>query len=94
MKPHKHAALIKAWADGAEIQFRAVPGHGEWVDEPRHLLWDNIAEYRIKPEREPDVVMTTCVYPWKGFVATSTAGPNLRLTFNAEGTKLLAAEVL
>ena len=47
---HKHAELIKAWADGAQIQYRAVPGQGEWCDEPRHLIWEEFAEYRIKPE--------------------------------------------
>jgi len=49
---HKHADLIHAWADGAEIQYRPVPGYGEWKDEPRHLIWDNLAEYRIKPEQD------------------------------------------
>lgn len=54
--PHKHAALIKAWADGATIQC-SNPKRIEklWcdVDEPR---WVGIAEYRIKPEPKPDVV--------------------------------------
>ena len=50
MKPHKYAELIKAWADGAKIQFRAVPGEGEWEDEPRFLVWVDDAEYRIKPK--------------------------------------------
>lgn len=27
--PHKHAALIKAWADGALIQYK--DGYGTWV---------------------------------------------------------------
>lgn len=53
---HKHAELIKAWADGAQIQLRAVPGHGEWQDEPRHLIWEEFAEYRIKPEEKQPVV--------------------------------------
>ena len=26
MKPHKHAELIKAWADGAEIQWKDADG--------------------------------------------------------------------
>ena len=52
--PQNHAELIKAWADGAEIQFRAVPGHGDWQDEPRHLLWDAFAEYRIKPQEHKE----------------------------------------
>jgi len=45
-KPHKHAALIKAWADGAEIQYRE---HGDvpWKDtEP---AWVIRYQYRIKP---------------------------------------------
>lgn len=47
MTPHKHAALIKAWADGAVIQAR-FPGIEEWKDiDP---TWSLHIEYRIKPE--------------------------------------------
>ena len=53
---HKHADLIHAWADGAEIQYRPVPEYGEWKDEPRHLIWDNLAEYRIKPEQNGSLI--------------------------------------
>ncbi len=94
VKPHKHRDLIIAWANGAAIQFRPVPGHGEWMDEPRHLLWDDHAEYRIKPEPKPDIVLYTCVYPWKDSVAISTARPNLRLLFDGETAKLKSAEVV
>jgi len=52
----KHADLIHAWADGAEIQYRPVPEYGEWKDEPRHLIWDNLAEYRIKPEQDGSLI--------------------------------------
>lgn len=55
MKPRKHAELIKAWADGADIQFMAPGIIGEWidcVDEPRFL---SHYVYRIKPEL-PDVL--------------------------------------
>jgi hypothetical protein len=52
MTPHKHAELIKAWADGSPIQYRAVPNHGDWKDAPEHLIWDWSAEYRIKPKEE------------------------------------------
>ena len=55
MKPHKHAELIKAWADGAEIEYfdYATRKWFSWGDNPN---WgaDNI-EYRIKPEPKPDV---------------------------------------
>lgn len=49
--PHKHAALIKAWADGAEIQ---VLHTGIWHDLSMPL-WD-AKEYRIKSVPKPDVV--------------------------------------
>jgi len=49
-KPHKHATLIKAWADGAEIQF-FTPETKQWRDfcstAPAWLL---DTEYRIKPK--------------------------------------------
>lgn len=45
--PRKHAALIKAWADGAEIQ-HAGPAD-KWIDNP-NPAWDINAVYRIKPE--------------------------------------------
>ena len=51
MKPHKHASLIKAWADGAEIQEKIYNSVSEiyvWVDKalPR---WIPEYEYRVKP---------------------------------------------
>lgn len=50
MNPHKHAELIKAWANGAEI---------EWYDEYHSQYfnctnpnWRDNTEYRIKPKWE------------------------------------------
>lgn len=51
MKPHKHAELIHAWADGAEIQYRATE-NGNWKDCPDFFVWTPHAEYRIKPKRK------------------------------------------
>jgi hypothetical protein len=53
MKPHKHAEVIKAWADGHTIQWKDA--FGDWNDivYPR---WDGMDfEFRIKPEPKPDV---------------------------------------
>ena len=50
-KPHKHAEVIKAWADGAEIQ--ALSGKF-WLSTPSPQ-WSEDKEYRIKPEPKPDV---------------------------------------
>ena len=52
MKPHPHSELIKAWADGAEIQIKFYDG---WRD-CRPIDWNPNSEYRIKPEPKPDVI--------------------------------------
>lgn len=49
MKPHKHAELIKAWADGAEIEVFSRY-NDDWMDCP-DPTWEQ-EEYRIKPEPE------------------------------------------
>jgi hypothetical protein len=51
MKPHKHAELIKAWADGATIERLWNDYNGRvssWLidNEPD---WSEFEEYRIKP---------------------------------------------
>ena len=55
MKPHKHAEIIKAWADGAEIQVKSALSN-EWVDVLRNFTWSENYEYRIKPEEKKPVV--------------------------------------
>lgn len=47
-KPHKHAELIKAWADGEKIQYHH---QGKWLNciSP---AWTADDIYRVKPERE------------------------------------------
>ena len=56
MKPHKHAELIKAWADGAEIE-KYADGINLWLCiDPSKDGWHKDAKYRIKPEPKPDVV--------------------------------------
>ena len=47
MKPHKHAEVIHAWADGAKIQFKLQDG---WIDvQDLRPTWARDCEYRIKP---------------------------------------------
>lgn len=48
--PHKHAELIKKWADGGIIQFRA--DIGDWRDcTNNNPYWVTSVEYRVKPQR-------------------------------------------
>ena len=56
--PHKHADLIKAWADGAEIQAKSMISH-TWVD-VQEPSWSPEQAYRIKP-KEPIVVRKAVV---------------------------------
>jgi hypothetical protein len=48
VKPHKHAAVIKAWADGAEIECRSR-GADRWIP-TEYPAWHLDVEYRVKPE--------------------------------------------
>ena len=48
--PHRHAAIIKAWADGAQVQSRMhnMP-EGLWCDTSSPAWNSETFEYRIKP---------------------------------------------
>lgn len=65
MKPHKHAELIKAWADGATIQMKDK-GTGKWVDLYATPSWYNDYQYRIKPEEKKPVVRWKWAYKSHG----------------------------
>ncbi len=88
-KPHKHAEIIKAWADGAEIQTRDGL-RNVWVDIIGTPVWTS-ENYRIKPEPKPDVVQFWCAScePLK-----RPLDNNLKLTFDGETGELKAAEVI
>jgi hypothetical protein len=92
MKPHKHAAFIHAWAEGAEIEVAYGVGW-QGILEPR---WLGGVDYRIKPTPKPDLTRYTCAAP-KGsdsFSARQFSLDNLKLTFDSETGKLKAAEVI
>ena len=50
-QPHKHAAVIKAWADGAEIELKVGPG-SNWQPTNKPA-WVDCYEYRVKPTPVP-----------------------------------------
>jgi hypothetical protein len=100
MKPHKHAELIKAWADGAEIQIKYNDGWCDWcIGSSPHWLDDE--EYRIKPqEPKPNfyklyLVFTNRIYSeGERFPISGFNKPNLKLYFDGETGELKSAEVL
>lgn len=100
MKPHKHAELIKAWADGAEIQYNSIDKQ-KWVDCNGFTpMWNTETEYRIKPEPKPDVVYYGVFDMDFGFTAdgiftkSKDANDQIKLTFDGETGKLKSVEVL
>ena len=46
MKPHKHSALIKQWADGHKVEILSRVDGG-WHEE-EYPDWDEDYQYRIK----------------------------------------------
>jgi hypothetical protein len=85
---HKHADLIHAWCEGAEIE---VQTNGEWLHIGRPN-WNGSVEYRIRPEPRPDVVRYLSLWHQSGYSAQQPDS-NLKVTFDSEG-KLKSAEVL
>ena len=84
MKPHKHAELIKAWADGAEIQQKVSEengGLGGW--QTFEGKWDkpDVVEYW-------QITLTNCGQ------MDDEEDANLKLTFDGETGELKSAEVL
>ena len=68
--PHKNAAVIKAWADGASIQYRPSTDQTfEVLDRP---YFDGPGEYRIKPE--PPVK-----HKWQDCIDAQAAGKKMQL---------------
>ena len=58
---HKHADLIHAWADGAEIQYKTA--RDIWVDcDCNKPEWLTFIKYRIKPEEKKPVVRWLWAY--------------------------------
>jgi len=93
---HKHADLIKAWADGAEIEQACRNGIGEILWCPFKGDWQEHYEYRIKPEPKPDIVLfigATLDFVSK-LILVKYDGDNLKLTFDGETGKLKSAEVI
>ena len=102
MKPHKYAELIKAWADGADIEWQDKCG--KWRPFGITGIWFEDLTYRIKPEPKPDYVSTRRVflkycdsfgyYAEMENNALSGRPNNVRFTFDFETGELKSAEVI
>ena len=97
MKQHKHAELIKAWADGAEIEYKSSIG---WIEET-HPDWYEDMEYRIKPESFDDIVfyyhedfINKEVRPYGRTIPAQFYKDALKLVWDGRTKKLKFAEAL
>ena len=95
---HKHADLIKQWADGAQIQVKAF-SHSGWEDvDMNGEEWYEHYTYRIKPEPKPDWFKRIRVQTFGEDICrwdiSHYPNANLKLTFDGETGELKSAEVL
>lgn len=93
MTPRAHSKLIKAWADGAQIQVMVAGG---WID-TESPIWCLTSSYRVKPEKKPDVVHYMTLDPGMHIYRQGLGqqeDSNLKATFDGDTGKLLSVEVI
>lgn len=77
--PHKHVQVIKAWADGAKIQYNTPRGWVDWLGD-NSPSWDACSNYRVKPVPKP-------VYPsWPSGISGYYSGSDLLKDFVLSGS--------
>jgi hypothetical protein len=95
---HKHAEVIKAWVDGAIIEYRTLEINGKWsiwyqVNEPAFYTTDDF-EYRIKPTNDKQSFFVYDKHN-KQFVEYEKGKKgDLLVTFDGKTGKLKQAEVI
>ena len=95
--PHIHAAVIKAWADGATIEYRGTKLE-DWrpfsVCAPS---WFPELQYRVKPEPKPDWIEIRDLTYNSDFgciILNGRDNPNIQFVFDGETGRLKDAQVL
>jgi hypothetical protein len=101
--PHVHAEVIKAWADGAKVQFWSDITR-EWQDSSNQPQFYTNFQYRVKPEPKPDVVKYQGTVMREHGHASSGGLDELRVvdhwpnvvkyTFDGETRKLKSVEIV
>ena len=94
-KPHKHADVIKAFADGKQIQFRYY-NNQEWLD------WDSDTcptfleyyQYRVKPEPLSFYGALSLDSNFVQWDSSQTWLANIKATFDTETGEIISVEVI
>lgn len=101
MKPHKHAELIKAWADGALIEYWSKTTK-QWTDvEAVNPYWRETTEYRIKPVQDVVRSFRLECHSWVGIRFNESSEllrkedeQWIRVLFDGKTCKIKSVEVL
>lgn len=107
MAKHPHYDIICEWAaDTSKVVQWRRNSESPWVEAPDDPAWTPDYEYRIKPEKKPDVVAVGIIevdptrpiniasYRTAFRVSERYEKDNIRLTFDGETGQLKSAEVL
>ena len=91
---HKHAEVIKAWADGEEIEFLFNGDGKTW--RPCHSNkpgWDETVNYRVKTK---NIVLERCLHISElGYLlANAFDTANCRMTFDPITRQLIDVEMI
>lgn len=93
-KPRRNAEVIKAWADGADIQFKRGSTWEDY-DNSESLPDFDFGIWRIKPRT---IIIEESLEVWeRGIFKGVKSCPdekNIRLEFDADTKKLVKAEVI
>jgi hypothetical protein len=92
---HKHAEVIKAFADGIECEyFDGLINSWEKIEDLNDFICFHIV--RIKPQPKEDTVRYICIL--NGYIGPQSDymfySDNLKLIFDGETGKLKSAEVI
>lgn len=100
--PRIHAEVIKAWADGAQIQLW-INGTQEWKDVGvggYPVIFSATEKFRVKPEPMPDIIKyfhtnidedTGKVYVTPQFYSTHS---NIKVVFDGDTRELKSVELI
>ena len=90
MTEHKHAKLIKAWADGAKIQkFSKRSQKWEDTDNPS---WSEDTEYRLRTDYT--IELNAHILNNELFIDVAARFPNISLVFDATSSELKSVEMI
>ena len=82
MTRHKHADLIHAWAEGAEIEYQSASGNWNKIAFPQ---WDGDWKYRIKPKTVKKEGWVNVYTEFsEGLIVAHTGGPVYRTKKTAD----------